>query len=250
MATWKGIDVSSSQGKINWNLAKNFINFAIIRIGYIGNNEKFVKDSFYTFNIQQCEKHKIPYGLYVYCYATSPEAVKRDMNAVLYYLKNLKMTLPIYLDLEESRIAKTGKENILKISKQFCESVEKAGYMAGIYANLNWFKSYLTDKWYQTKSLWVAQYNTTCDYKGTKEMWQYSSTGKINGIRGRVDLDYIYRSPIIGDVNDDGKLDKKDKERILKAAAKQVKLTEHQKAKADVDRDGKITSQDALNIKE
>ncbi len=249
MPTWKGIDVSRSQGWIDWSKVKKNIDFAIIKLGYIGNSEKLYLDSNFYNNAKQCEKLGIPYGVYVYSYATSADAINRDMPVVLSKLAGRRLTLPVYLDLEESRIASSGKENILKMSKAFCQAVEKAGLMAGIYANLSWFRTFLTDSWYQTKSLWIAQYNKTCDYKGKKEMWQYTSSGKVPGIKTKVDLNIMYRSPIIGDVNDDGKVDAKDKERILKASANLVKLTEHQKAKADVNKDGKINAQDAAKIK-
>lgn len=245
---WRGIDVSYSQGKINWSKAKQQISFAFIRMGYIGNSETLNVDSQYEKNVSECERLNIPYGIYVYSYATSVKAVQRAMPFVIKRLKNKHPTLPIYLDLEESRISQTGMSNVLAMAKTFAEEIEKNGYMYGTYANLNWFNTVLTNSWYQTKSIWIAQYYSKCTYSKKYEVWQYSSNGKIAGIEGNVDLNYMYKSPIIGDVDGDGNVTAKDAREVLRASAKLDNLTAHQKAQADVDKDGKITSADAREI--
>jgi len=74
----------------------------------------------------------------------------------------------------------------------FCNAIEKAGYWAGIYANTSWFTNKLTDSRFNKWVKWIAQYNTTCTYEGKHDMWQYSSSGKINGITGNVDMNYCY----------------------------------------------------------
>ena len=42
-------------------------------------------------------------------------------------------------------------------------------------------------------TLWIAEYNSKCNYAGSYDMWQYSSKGKISGISGNVDMNYCYK---------------------------------------------------------
>ena len=63
---------------------------------------------------------------------------------------------------------------------------------AGIYANLHWNKTYLTDEWYNTKVRWIAQWADACTYDGDYGIWQYTSKGSVDGISGNVDMDYAF----------------------------------------------------------
>lgn len=188
----KGIDVSKWQGTIDWDsVKKSGIDFAILRCGF-GSDVTYQDDKNFIRNAKECARVGLPYGVYLYSYADTVEKAKSEAAHVLRLLKNLKPEYPIYYDLEDKITAQCGKNRILEISKTFVEILEKAGYWVGIYANLNWNKTYLTDKWYDTKARWVAQYNDKCDYQGAYGMWQFTSSGKVNGIKGDVDMNYAY----------------------------------------------------------
>ena len=91
----------------------------------------------------------------------------------------------------------------------FCYTIEKAGYWAGIYTNKYFFTTYLDYKKLEEKyTIWVAQYNDTNTYRGKYDMWQYTSSGKVNGISGNVDMDILYRDIFDnrGDNDEDNKL--------------------------------------------
>ena len=76
----------------------------------------------------------------------------------------------------------------------FCDTIEKSGYSAGIYTNKYFFTTYLDYKKLEEKyTIWVAQYNDTNTYRGKYDMWQYTSSGKVAGIKGNVDMDILYR---------------------------------------------------------
>lgn len=189
MAT-KGIDVSYWQNNINWDKVKaDGVQFAIFRCSYNKNGT----DSFFERNVRECERVGIPWGAYHFSYATSVDEAKQELATCLKQLKGKKPSFPIYYDLEdESTTGSCSKSTILAMAKVFVEGLEKAGYWAGIYANLNWFNNRLTDKWYDTKAKWIAQYNDRCTYKKSYGMWQYTSSGKVNGINGNVDMNYCY----------------------------------------------------------
>lgn len=189
----KGIDVSSHQGSINWDAVKaSGVDFAILRCGY-GNDLKHQDDAYFIQNAKACEKLGIPYGVYLYSYALTVNDAKSEASHVLRLLKGLKPEYPIYYDLEDGpTTGKCSNDRILQIAKTFVDILETAGYWTGIYANKDWNVNRLTDKWYNSKARWVAQYNDECTYNGKYGMWQYSSTGKVNGVKGNVDMNYAY----------------------------------------------------------
>ncbi|MCH5192184.1 MAG: hypothetical protein J1F23_08485 [Oscillospiraceae bacterium] len=184
----KGIDVSKWQGNIDFAKVKaDGISFVIIRCG-IGSS----KDSYFEANYKNAKAAGLQVGTYFYAYAKTPEQAAKEAECCINIIKGKSFDLPVFYDLEENSIANTGKANILAIAKAFTEKVKSAGFNVGIYANLNWNKNYLTDKWYDTLPRWIAQYNSKCTYTGKYDIWQYSSTGKVSGISGNVDMNYCY----------------------------------------------------------
>ena len=184
-ATMKGIDVSQWNGNINWaKVAKSDVDYAIIRVGY-GDNYTYQDDTYFKKNVKGCIDNKIPFGVYIYSYAVNTTMAKSEANHVLRLINGLKLDFPVYFDMEDnSQLNGTNNATRGAIAKTFCNAITAKGYKVGIYANLNWWNNYLTDKafnnskWYK----WVAQYNSQCDYKGTYQMWQSTSSGVIDGV--------------------------------------------------------------------
>lgn len=184
----KVIDVSSWQGNINWEKVKPHIDGAILRCGF-GVDDPEQDDNFFKRNADECTRLGIPFGVYLYSYATNNDKARSEAEHVLRLIKPYKLSFPIYLDLEEG-----GTENgAIERAEVFGDIIEAAGYWCGIYANLNWWENYLVGLERYTK--WVAQYYKECQYKGDNlDMWQYSSAGKIDGINGGVDVNICYRN--------------------------------------------------------
>lgn len=76
--------------------------------------------------------------------------------------------------------------------KTFCNTLEAAGYWAGLYISRSPLQTYISADVANRYALWVAEYGSKCNYGGTYGMWQYSSTGKVSGISGNVDMDICY----------------------------------------------------------
>lgn len=190
-----GIDVSEWQGNINWESAKSQINFAILKLGNIGDNTKFWADSKFERNYAECTKLGIPVGVYVYCYSNEIANAQVAAQAVIKYLNGRKLQLPIYIDMEDAEIASEGKTKLTNICIAFNTIIEKAGYWAGVYANENWFNNYLNKEEIRRRyTTWIASYKAeTNAYEGVYDIWQNSSKGRINGISGNVDTNYLYR---------------------------------------------------------
>lgn len=243
----EGIDVSYAQGRIDWAKLRGKIDFAIIRCGF-GGDFTNQDDSQWLNNVRGCKENGIPFGIYLYSYATTTEKAKSEAEHVLRLIKDVDFDLPVFLDLEEEQIRRLGKARILEIAKTFCEIIEKAGYTYGTYSNKTWFTDYLTDAWYDTKVKWLAQYYKEVTYKGSYDIWQYTSTARIDGINGNVDFNRCYISFIRGDADGDGEITAADSRVILRASAGLEKLQGQNLKNADADGDGKITAADARKV--
>lgn len=192
-ALTRGVDVSEWQKNIDWAAVKaDDISFAIVRAAkWAGTDSKGRPgvDVYWERNAAACERQGIPYGSYIYSYATSVEEARFEAEYLVGLMRGHKPSYPLYIDLEDSRIAGA---DLCSIAAAFCERVEQLGYKAGIYANLNWWTTKLTDQKLNSWSRWVAQYNITCDYPGSKDMWQATSKGSVAGISGNVDISFAY----------------------------------------------------------
>lgn len=193
-ATMKGVDVSHHQGVIDWKkVSESDVDFAIIRCGY-GNDQKYQDDRFWERNVTECEKYNIPYGVYIYSYATTTKMAESEAKHVLRLIKGHKLNFPIYFDMEAACQASLSSSKRKSIADTFINAIKAQGYECGIYANLNWWNNYLPDSLVQTTTWkWVAQYNpNACTYKGSYQMWQSSSTARVSGINGDVDINFWF----------------------------------------------------------
>lgn len=187
-----GIDVSYYQGTINWEKVAPNIDFAIIRCGF-GDDLKNQDDLKWKYNVDECVRLGIPFGVYLYSYALTDAQAVSEAEHVLRLVSGYNPQLPIYLDLEDEDILNhCSNADILRHTKIFCERIEQAGYKAGVYANYNWWTNYLTSSEYDQWDRWIARYANSPGYSGKYSIWQYTSTGRVEGISGDVDLNYAY----------------------------------------------------------
>ena len=190
-----GIDVSQHQETIDWEKVKRMgVDFAIIRLGWIGNKQNHKLDTYFERNYSECKRLGIPVGVYIYCYSNSVKHIREGAEWTVKKLKGKTTELPVFIDMEDSSITKAGKKELSKMCVEFNTIIEKAGFKAGIYANRYWFDTYL-EKDLRTKyTCWIAHYtsSSSINYEDTFTIWQYSSAGKVNGIYGNADLNIMY----------------------------------------------------------
>lgn len=190
---YRGIDISKYQGDIDFNKASKNIDFAIIRIGY-GMYES-QKDPKFERNYEGFKNSNIPVGVYLYSYALNTEDAKREARLVLNWLNGRNLNLPVYFDIEDKSQQNLGKKTLTDMCDAFCKTIEAGGYWAGIYANKYFLTTYLDYKKLEEKyTIWVAQWNDINTYSGKYDMWQYTSSGTVPGIKGNVDLNKLFRN--------------------------------------------------------
>lgn len=192
----RGIDVSKWQAHIDWNaVATAGIDFAIIRVGYRGSaTGVLVEDPYFKANISGATKAGIKVGVYFFTQAITEAEAVEEASMAMELVKGYHLDFPIFIDTEGSggRADNLSKTNRTKIVKAFCKTVQNGGYKAGIYASKSWYNDNLYADELSTYFIWVAQYNTECNYTGKYDMWQYTSKGSIPGIDGNVDMNICY----------------------------------------------------------
>ena len=193
-----GVDVSDHQGTINWDaVKKDGIDFAIIRCGF-GKDDPSQDDKQFARNIAECERLNIPYGIYLYSYALNVEGAKSEAAHALRLIKGHNPELGIWFDMEDAdgykaRNGMPSNRTLVDMCITFCDIMKDNGYKTGVYANLNWLTTKLNDSRLDTYNKWVAQWNATCTYTKKFVMWQYTSKGTVEGIKGPVDMDKYYK---------------------------------------------------------
>ncbi len=191
-----GIDVSKWNSTIDWNAVKNSgVNYAIIRCGYRGSTEgKLVIDPKFVANIKGATAVGIKVGVYFFTQAIDEREAVEEASMVLEQVKNYKISYPIFLDVEPSggRGDKIDSATRTAVCKAFCQTIQNAGYTAGIYANKNWLETKLDPSQLGAYKIWLAQYAAAPTYTGRYDLWQYRATGKVSGISGDVDMNLSY----------------------------------------------------------
>lgn len=190
----KGIDVSTHQGVIDWNKVKGNVDFVVIRAGYGKNN---IDNQAFN-NVKGCTDNGIPFGLYWFSYAYTVEMARKEAQYLLSFVKGHTPLLPLYFDFEYDS-ANYAKKNDVTVTQKllrdmataFCEELENAGYYAGIYANNDYIKNHYGESIFKTYDLWYAQWGVDAPSRSV-HLWQYTSEGKVDGIKGNVDMNFAY----------------------------------------------------------
>ena len=186
----QGIDLS------RWNIVTSFddvkaagIDFVILRAG--GNNGGYYKDPKFELYYKAAKKAGLKVGAY---YDTGSDFISSAIgfncaNHMLQHLDGKQFEMPIYADIET--VTTVQRAGATEAAIAFCNKLEENNYFAGIYASdISGFKDRLIlDKLEGRYTLWVARYGKAPEYVKDFAIWQKSSTGSVNGIKGNVDLD-------------------------------------------------------------
>lgn len=187
---FRGIDVSHWNGIIDWEcVAKNGIRFAMLKCM----NESNQKEISFEHNYLECLENGIYVGVYIYVVAMTKKRAETVINALLGILKNRTIQYGVWLDVEYKGLENLPKDELLMLVDFMLERLRRAGYVAGVYCNLSWYRAIFQKKQYL---FWIARYPAKDNGEihpnldpGIGVCWQYSSKGKVEGIAGNVDLD-------------------------------------------------------------
>ena len=188
----KGIDVSRWQGNVNWKKVKqDGIEFVMLGIGRYRNGQG-IPDPMFEYNIQNALEQGIHVGVYLYSEAANEEEAREEADFVLDQIDGYKISYPVAFDIEDDIHRKMTTKQRTDIAIAFLEVIEEAGYYPMIYASESWFNDSMDLSRLTRYDKWVARWGSSIAFQPLS-MWQYSSTGRVDGISGDVDLDYSYK---------------------------------------------------------
>ncbi len=203
-----GVDVSKWQGKIDWaKVKKSGIDFAIIRIGFRGENGVIYKDDCADYNIQQADKAGVLVGVYFFSTATTTAEALEEAEWTVSAIEGYPISYPVVYDCEgfknaESRMYGISNTQRTDNALAFLQYVKQKGYEGMLYSAKSELDNSLywdTPRIENTYSVWVARYpdvpypkTSTPDYSGKYDMWQYTDKGTVSGISGNTDMSVSY----------------------------------------------------------
>ncbi|MBR3147525.1 MAG: hypothetical protein IKF54_05215 [Eubacterium sp.] len=214
-----GVDVSYWQGAINWTKSKAAgIDFAILRCGYTAlNSFSLHQDSTFITNYKAAKKAGVSTGVYYYACATTSSEAKKEANYVISILQNnkIKNQLPVVMDYEidsgrantvyKSLVKKKGKayarRRYTKNAVTFMNTLRASGYETMFYSyrmmvdpkvSANYRFNMEDINGGNKFRFWLAQYSTSNSYAESMELWQFSSTGRVSGMKGNIDRNFWY----------------------------------------------------------
>lgn len=189
----KCIDISEWNGDINFNKVRNTgVTCVIIRAGY--GKDPNQEDNKFNEYYRQAKTAGLNVGAYWYSYATTVDAAKAEVKNCMNTIGGKQFDLPVFLDVEEYRQAVLPRRTLTDIISTFCDGMNSNGFNSGLYSA----KSMLVDSAYPDELsskylIWMAAPNNSYnELSAFVDIHQYSWNGKVDGIRGDVDLNYIY----------------------------------------------------------
>ncbi|MCC8126413.1 MAG: glycoside hydrolase family 25 protein [Clostridiales bacterium] len=191
-----GLDVSYYQGDIDWERVKaDEMEFVILRLGYrgYGSAGSLNVDSSFSDNLKGAQQAGLDVGVYFFSQAVNEEEAIEEAQFVINCLDGQDLQLPIVFDPEhvtgvESRVNTVTREQFTQNAIAFCDTVQDAGYDAMIYCNMIWQAYWLDLKELADYSIWYADYQPLPQTPYNFAFWQYTESGRVDGISGDVDL--------------------------------------------------------------
>lgn len=197
----KGIDVSRYQGKIDWEkVAEDDVEYAFIRLGIRGYTEGVIlEDETFEDNIKGARRNDIAVGVYFFTQATSVDEAEEEAQFVLDMIEPYQVDYPVVIDVEtvanaNARTRDLTREERTQYCIAFCEMIRNAGYKPMIYGNLKTFMLLLDLEQLEDYDKWFAFYDEQFYYPYDFKVWQYTDTGKVDGIKGDVDLNISFEN--------------------------------------------------------
>lgn len=198
--SYKGIDVSSYQGKIDWQAAAaDGVEFTFIRAAYrgYGTKGKLVEDTEFDNNMSGALAAGVHVGIYIYSQAITEEEAREEADLMLNKLAPYGVKCPIVFDVEKTaasdgRMNQLSTEERTAVAAAFCQAVEDAGYTPILYHNMEMATMMIDIGAFEQYDKWFAYYSEDMYYPYAYKIWQYSDHGAVKGIKTDVDLNICF----------------------------------------------------------
>ena len=191
-----GIDVSRYQSTVDWQQVKEAgFSFVMIRVGYRGYGQSGVMrpDDMANNHYRGAKEAGLMVGAYFFSQATNVEEAREEALYALELTKDWELDLPIVYDWEyideNARTAEVDADTLTACAIAFCQEISDVGRKTMIYVS-PWFGNMHLDQLTEYPQ-WIALYKDNMDYKYHFDMWQYTCTGSVPGVKGDVDINIL-----------------------------------------------------------
>lgn len=196
----KGIDVSVWQGNIDWEKVKDSgVEYVMIRVGGRGTeNGEIYEDKNAQKNYKGAKKAGLKIGAYFFSQSITEEEAIEEAKYTLNAIEDWDLDMPVVFDWEyvddDARSVEVDARGLTDMAKAFCDTVSDAGYEPMIYFGRSHSVDLLLLEELTEYQFWLAMYSPIMDYPYQVDMWQYTETGSVPGIKGNVDMNlwFIY----------------------------------------------------------
>ena len=202
-ASQLGIDVSFYNEDINWQAVKaSGVDFAIIRVaGRTWEQGKLYYDSRAEEYLTKAKAAGMKVGVYFYSTAINELEAVQEASLALEIVNGRSLDFPIFIDMEHSGMYPNARSDKLDIATRseiltaFCETIQNSGYKAGVYSGEYFYRDNIDFNAIRQYTVWLANYtndNKLPTYANRYDMWQFTDSGKVNGINAGVDMNVIF----------------------------------------------------------
>ena len=187
------IDASRYQGTIDWDEFRDKIGGAMLKT--VSTNKSLggiYIDPQFERNYAECKRLGIPVGVYYYTYAQDEATTQAELAKLREALAGKSFELPIAVDAEDNKLKPLSADALTDLVITAARTIEDRGLYAMVYTYTSYANTELAMDRLEAFDLWIA------DYRGQRParkhgMWQYTSTGKLAGISGNVDMNHVYK---------------------------------------------------------
>ena len=191
----KGIDVSRYQGNVDWAKVKaSGIKFAMLKT--VSTNKNFggiYIDPYFEKNYAECKRLGIPVGVYYYTYAQNKATADKELAMFKKAISGKTFEYPLVVDVEDNLLKPLSKSALTDLIEYAVKTIEGWGCYAMVYTYLSYSNTEIDMNRLAKYDLWIAHYSTTCGYRKSHGMWQYSSKGSVSGVSGNCDMNWAYK---------------------------------------------------------
>ena len=197
----RGVDVSEWQKDIRWDeVAAGGMDFAVIRCGFRRYGSGALEtDPLFETNYASAGSAGLRRGVYFFSQAISPEEAREEAEYVLGLLNGRAPELPVFYDWETVTAA-DGRTNgldgatVTACAAAFCETIESAGYRAGLYFNLQMGYHTYDLAQFADAVLWLGEPGTHPTFYYQTALWQYDHHGTVPGIDTEADCNLLFEA--------------------------------------------------------
>ena len=197
--SYEGIDLSEVQDYVDFAaVKKSGIDFVMLRLGARGySTGQLVLDDYFADNLKRATDAGLDVGVYFYSQAITVEEAEEEANMVIEHLGDYRISYPVAYDMERilndsARTDVLGKSDRTAIAKKFMDTVKDAGYQVILYGNKEWLIKQIDMSKLTAYDVWLSQVGDIPDYPYRFTMWQYNTSGKVDGVSGYVNLNISF----------------------------------------------------------